>query len=286
MNSLQRLEPKERHLVMDLLEKVGHEVSDWANFKGGASRAASNPKHCYEWAFRQGKSIVLNLWYENLERDGAQVFQYFNMRKRARRERKAIWKKRELRFDRAVLNAYWSALPIRVIICSGRLRRESTNRSEASSVKFRELDEVSWAVKWYDESTGDYLIQRGLTPIVPDTAAKIKEEVPEGFEGERKKRYIFYRTRERKLRNAKIAEALEKNHGRLICEVPNCGFDFADVYGKLGERYAEVHHKFALGKAPHTGRTNILDDLVIVCANCHSMIHRHGDCRPIEGLIK
>lgn len=286
MSSLSRLKPSERRLVMDLVKQAGLDVRDWSDFKGGTSKAASNPKYCYEWAFRQGKIIVLNLWHENLDNKGSEVFQMFNMRKRARLEQKPIWKKRAMRFDRAVLNAYWSRAPIRVIICSGRLRREYTGRSKASSVKFRQLDEVSWAVKWYDEKTGDYLIQRGLRPVSPDPVPQRIEEVPEGFEGERKKRYLFYRTRERKLRNAKIAEALEKNKGRLACEVPSCGFDFAEVYGALGERYAEVHHKFPLGKAPSKGITNVLDDLVIVCSNCHAMIHRNGQCRPIEDLIQ
>jgi 5-methylcytosine-specific restriction protein A len=40
-----------------------------------------------------------------------------------------------------------------------------------------------------------------------------------------------------------------------------------------------------LNKAPKEGRKIFLKDLAIVCANCHAMIHRNGECRPLEGLI-
>jgi 5-methylcytosine-specific restriction protein A len=86
------------------------------------------------------------------------------------------------------------------------------------------------------------------------------------------------------MRRAKIAEALTKD-GKLVCEVPSCKFDFKERYGPLGEGYAQVHHLIPLKKAPPEGRKIFLKDLAIVCANCHAMIHRNGDCRPLEGLI-
>ncbi|BDN87800.1 hypothetical protein [Aeromonas caviae] len=63
------LKPKERLRVMDLVSEAGIDVSDWANFKGGEGKAASNPKYCYEWSYENtNKSIiVLNLWYEDIK---------------------------------------------------------------------------------------------------------------------------------------------------------------------------------------------------------------------------
>lgn len=110
-------------------------------------------------------------------------------------------------------------------------------------------------------------------------------EDDEGFEGEVKKRLVRHRRRERKKRFEKIALALRKNNGRLICEVPNCGFDFHAKYGELGAGFAEVHHKKPLSDAPEKGRIVRLTDLVIVCANCHRMIHIGGQCRPLGNLI-
>ncbi|MGF7234005.1 MAG: HNH endonuclease [Frankia sp.] len=56
----------------------------------------------------------------------------------------------------------------------------------------------------------------------------------------------------------------------LRCEV--CGFDFEKTYGSRGAGYIECHHIVPL----HTTgqRATKLDDLALICANCHRMIHR------------
>ena len=59
--------------------------------------------------------------------------------------------------------------------------------------------------------------------------------------------------------------------GRLICEA--CDFDFAFVYGQVGEGFAECHHCVPLATLDGEARTR-LTDLAIVCANCHRMLHR------------
>ena len=48
MSKLNDIAPKEHLRVMDLVREAGIDVSDWQNFKGGAEKAASNPKYCYE----------------------------------------------------------------------------------------------------------------------------------------------------------------------------------------------------------------------------------------------
>ncbi|MFB9905143.1 HNH endonuclease [Allokutzneria oryzae] len=77
------------------------------------------------------------------------------------------------------------------------------------------------------------------------------------------------RERNRPLRNKKINSVLrEKNC--LECEV--CGFDFEKVYGDRGARFAECHHAVPLHVSGEV--QSKLDDLVILCSNCHRMIHR------------
>jgi hypothetical protein len=110
----------------------------------------------------------------------------------------------------------------------------------------------------------------------------------QGSEGAQTERLIRHRQRESKFRDAKIADALKNNGGRLVCEVPRCGFDFADRYGEIGAGYAHVHHNKPLSDAPLEGRritSADLQELSVVCANCHAMIHRGGECRPIDTLI-
>jgi predicted HNH restriction endonuclease len=82
-----------------------------------------------------------------------------------------------------------------------------------------------------------------------------------------------------------VAGARKLGNSSLKCEVPGCGFDFEAVYGELGRDYAQVHHLKPLGDRTTPSETK-LNDLAIVCANCHAMIHRGGKCRPLDKLIQ
>ena len=57
------------------------------------------------------------------------------------------------------------------------------------------------------------------------------------------------------------------------CKV--CRMRFEDVYGELGEEFAEAHHKKPLSSLVGAVK-NTPDDLITVCANCHRMLHRMG----------
>jgi 5-methylcytosine-specific restriction protein A len=77
------------------------------------------------------------------------------------------------------------------------------------------------------------------------------------------------RERSRSLRERKIKKVLARG-GSLACEA--CSFDFEQTYGPRGAGYIECHHivpLHALGPS-----TTSLDDLALLCANCHRMIHR------------
>lgn len=76
--------------------------------------------------------------------------------------------------------------------------------------------------------------------------------------------------RSQKLRKAKIdAHLLE--HGAVFCE--NCEFDFARFYPKLGDGFIEVHHKKQLASLMPNEKT-FVSDLMLLCSNCHRMVHR------------
>lgn len=124
----------------------------------------------------------------------------------------------------------------------------------------------------------------GLMPGDPDVEFGGSELTAR--EGQLTERTIRHRKRESALREAKIAAALrESKDGRLRCEVPGCGFDFEAAYGTLGRGYAHVHHLTPIAELDGTTETR-LEDLAIVCANCHAMIHRGGQCRAISELIQ
>jgi 5-methylcytosine-specific restriction enzyme A len=104
------------------------------------------------------------------------------------------------------------------------------------------------------------------------------------FEGWKLPAFVFHRRREGMARREKIRDVINRT-GKLVCEVPKCGFDFEQRYGKLGKGYAQVHHLEPLSKSPKEGKVTKLSDLAIVCANCHVMIHIGGDCQSLKGLI-
>ncbi len=90
----------------------------------------------------------------------------------------------------------------------------------------------------------------------------------------------FYRERNPKLVKAK-KDAVFKDKGKLCCEV--CNFDFAATYGEWGKRYCEAHHTKQLSKIDGTVNTK-LEDLAIVCSNCHRIIHLQDPMLTIEEL--
>jgi putative restriction endonuclease len=211
------------------------------------------------------------------------VSRQLNLRKSVRRSESDQNRKRRARnMDSAIQIAYINKLPVRVVVLDGTRRNADDASAKVTRASKRLLDPVFWAVTGYDWDTGECTVARGASPADPTGDAR---EEFEGFEGVAKKRFIVHRRRETKFRALKLEEALRLNRGHLLCEVPNCGFDFAKRYGAVGRGYAQVHHKELLSKSPKKGRKVTLKDLAVVCANCHVMIHHGGECRALETLI-
>jgi hypothetical protein len=81
------------------------------------------------------------------------------------------------------------------------------------------------------------------------------------------RRLVLHLQRER---NRRVVLRKKKQAASLDCEV--CGFSFGRGYGSDAVEYCEVHHLVPLAKAAEGFRTR-LEDLAIVCANCHRVIH-------------
>ena len=76
------------------------------------------------------------------------------------------------------------------------------------------------------------------------------------------------------------AQAIEI-HG-LDCKA--CGFNFERKYGVHGAGFAEVHHSIPLSQGQER-ESDPASDLVVLCANCHRMVHRKwGEVLSIEEL--
>ncbi len=92
----------------------------------------------------------------------------------------------------------------------------------------------------------------------------------QAIEGEPRLVSHFRRERDRSLVEQKKAAVLNES-GRLRCEA--CGFDFREAYPAIGIDFAEVHHNQPLSDVL-TETVTRLEDLSLLCANCHRMIHR------------
>ncbi len=111
----------------------------------------------------------------------------------------------------------------------------------------------------------------------------IESEITEDYEIKSEgKKTLYYTTRyERNPKNRQQAIAI---HGTKCMA---CGFDFEEFYGERGKDYIEVHHIVPLASRDQQIDIDPKTDLVVVCSNCHRMIHRRkNDILTVEGLKK
>ena len=61
-------------------------------------------------------------------------------------------------------------------------------------------------------------------------------------------------------------------HYGYDCQV--CGFSFENFYGDVGNNYIHVHHVKPLSDIKQNYKVDSVNDLIPVCPNCHSMLHK------------
>lgn len=107
------------------------------------------------------------------------------------------------------------------------------------------------------------------TPEIDEVLAEEDEDIVEASEGRILTRLHRTRERNKKLVNARKDKALQLQ-GHLKCEA--CNFDFVEKYGARGVGFIEAHHTKPVYTLADGAKTK-LDDLALICANCHRMIH-------------
>lgn len=123
-------------------------------------------------------------------------------------------------------------------------------------------------------------LKRVANAIIESLAIVIPPEVepeyddPGAPEGRRLQRLHFYIERNRTLVEKKKKQ-VKKANGKLSCEV--CAFDFLEFYGPVGEDFIECHHIIPLSLIKKESLTK-LKDYMLLCPNCHRMIHKTKDC--------
>jgi 5-methylcytosine-specific restriction protein A len=162
---------------------------------------------------------------------------------------------------------------------SGRVGWRETGPGRAPLPLTRDAQRV--VDRWGSRSISDLweAVQRFADPTVgSDVPAAVLKDLeaildPAGTgsiarsEGKQKMVVSVRRERDPRLR----ADAIRIHGAR--CSV--CTFDFAEVYGDWGDGFIEVHHVVPLNEGDDQGRvTDPATDLIVLCANCHAMVHR------------
>ena len=120
------------------------------------------------------------------------------------------------------------------------------------------------------------LVASGLTgdEIYPDELPP--ENTEELFEG--LKRTVTVNSYER---NSKARQLCVK-HWKAVCAV--CTFDFEKTYGEIGKGFIHVHHLTPVSQIGKAYQVDPINDLIPVCPNCHSMLHRQEPPLTIDEL--
>ncbi len=141
--------------------------------------------------------------------------------------------------------------------------RPTPRRNDGTEVKQKD------AINAWAEVAGPYLIDvaKAKTTVTYKALANYVREA------------AGIHTRQLILRKRKTHSA-RKAGKPIACEV--CEFDFAVVYGERGRDCCEVHHRTPLHESGKT--ITRLEDLAILCANCHRMIHRYTPWLAVEEL--
>ena len=75
----------------------------------------------------------------------------------------------------------------------------------------------------------------------------------------------------------------DKNGGKPIPEAR--GLDPAALYGPDGERCVKAHHKAPI-EEPQPDSATRLDEMAMVCASCHLLIHSKKPCLSVAEVRK
>jgi 5-methylcytosine-specific restriction protein A len=87
------------------------------------------------------------------------------------------------------------------------------------------------------------------------------------------RKYVYHRKIER---NRTAARQAKKFHGTR-CQA--CDLDFTERYGGIGKGFIEAHHLKAISSLEEGVAVSydVAKDFVVLCSNCHRMIHRSPD---------
>ena len=117
-----------------------------------------------------------------------------------------------------------------------------------------------------------------ISSEISDFPSLEEDEIDLNFKEKKKLRY--HKSFDR---DPKLIKSAKKEHG-YTCMV--CGFNYEDKYGEIGKNYIEAHHLIPFAELDENADLSPKKDVVVLCANCHRMIHRFEDTSNIKKFKK
>ena len=124
--------------------------------------------------------------------------------------------------------------------------------------------------KWHPlRAKAKKALGKGETPLAPRPTTPAPKPVIKLTEGA----VLQERDREIHRRNPQLRQLCIEAYGsKYECLV--CGMNFVTRYGEIGKEFIEVHHLNPICETDGEHEVNPATDLIPLCSNCHSMIHR------------
>ena len=117
---------------------------------------------------------------------------------------------------------------------------------------------------------------KGIWGLVDNSTARLDVGMTEDDAGFREGKAVLevhlHRERNANLIKKAKQKFQEEHEGHLFCEA--CGFNFCEIYGEIGNGYIEAHHLIKPISIMREGDATRIEDLAMLCANCHRMVHR------------
>jgi len=142
------------------------------------------------------------------------------------------------------------------------------NSSDSKNFKGKDLfysvygiGKGAWGLREYQASQDDTELSQ----------IKYKEDFS-AFEGRKQAKEHIQRERSARLVRLAKTNFAHLHNGDLYCEI--CAFNFKEIYGEAGAGFIEAHHLKPISEMEEGEQTNI-KDIMLVCSNCHRMLHRH-----------
>jgi predicted HNH restriction endonuclease len=159
---------------------------------------------------------------------------------------------------------------------------------ENPDLKIPQKEQLSLVDKVWLAQDFHLYVMREILKISP-SKKKIKKALPEiqqeenmleVSEGGRRLIQHYKIERNNSIIRKKKLLAIKKNPN-LNCFV--CNFSFFQKYGEPGSGFIEAHHLNPLSSSD-SARITSLDEIILVCSNCHRMLHRNNFSIDPESL--